>query len=721
MNRFARLALVVGILSVVSCLALRAEEIVALTVSNKLLRFDSAAPGAITSSIQVTNLQASENLVGIDFRPNTGQLYAVGSTSRVYRIDVTTGVATPLSAAPFAALLSGTRFGIDFNPTADRIRCCSETGQNLRLNPINGTSALDTALAYDKFDPAFGIPPHIVSTAYTNNNQDASSTTLYAIDATQDTLVTIGSINGSVSPNLGQVFTVGKLGMDTTDFAGFDISGQTGVAYASLTATGDITSKLYTLNLSTGTAALVGAIGGGEIIADISAATPTNSFDIVVLDTGSNLRRIDSRTPSVASTSVAVSGLVAGEALREIAFRPLNGLMYGISSAGIGLPSNIYTVDPVTGIAVKISAAPLSTLPTSFNMGFGFDPVADSIRIVNDANQNLRVDPTSGAIAGVDTNLAYAPADPNVLTVPSVVALAYTNQVAGAATTTMYGIDQNLDILVTLPAPNSGLLTTVGPLGVNASTITGFEIAPSGIAFAAINNALYTIDLTTGAATAVPAGGAGVLIGGGGVYRSLASVTPLTTPVLQFTAANFAVVEGSAGMLTATRTGSTSGNVSVDYVAASGSAIAGTNFTAVSGTLNFLSGETTRTISVPTLNDNKLDLFLTATITLSNPVGATLGAQTSATLTIADINDLDGDGFSNAVEIAAGSDPSLATSTPFGGAPAGTTVALTVTKVGVKLNFAKPTLSDSVSFGERLPTRWRRLRPAPGLSPKWAM
>lgn len=698
MYRFARLALVVSMLSVVSCLALRAEEIVALTVSNKLLRFDSTAPGTITSTVQVTNLQASENLLGIDFRPNTGQLFAVGSTSRVYRIDVTTGVATSLSAAPFAPLLSGARFGIDFNPTVDRIRCCSEVAQNLRLSPINGTVAgTDTVLAYDKFDPLFGIPPHIVSTAYTNNNQYASSTTLYAIDATQDALVTIGSLNSSVSPNGGQVFTVGKLGVDTTDFAGFDISGQTGVAYASLTSTGSVTSALYTLNLSTGTATLVGAIGGGEIIADISVATPPISYDLVVLDSGGALRRLESRTPSLASVAVAGSGLAVGETLREIAFRPLNSLLYAIGSA-----SNIYTVE--TSVATKISAAPLSTLPTSFNMGFAFDPVADKIRIVNDMNQNLVVDPTTGAIASVDTTLAYAPADSNVLATPSVVALAYTNQTAGAATTTLYGIDQALDILVTIPTPSSGLLTTVGALGVNASTITGFDIAPSGIAFAAINNALYTIDLTTGAATAVPAGGAGTLIGGAGVYRSVAAVIPSTAPVLQFTTANFAVTEGSPGVLTVTRTGSNSnGNVSVDYVTTSGSAIAGTNFTAVSGTLTFLSGETSRTISVPTLNDNKLDLFLTATVTLSNPVGATLGAQTSATLTIADINDSDGDGFSNAVEAAAGTDPLLASSTPFGGAAAGATVALDVTKLGVKLNFAKPTLSDSVSFAGTVP------------------
>ena len=74
---------------------------------------------------------AGETVVGIDFRPNTGQLFGVGSTSRVYVINVVTGAATLVGAGAFTPVLSGMHFGVDFNPTADRIRCVGDAGHSL--------------------------------------------------------------------------------------------------------------------------------------------------------------------------------------------------------------------------------------------------------------------------------------------------------------------------------------------------------------------------------------------------------------------------------------------------------------------------------------------------------------------------------------------------------------------------------------------------------------
>jgi hypothetical protein len=90
-------------------------------------------------------LQSGKSLVGMDFRTSTGQLYAVGSTNREYFINPATGVATAVEAV-FTPQVSGTHFAVDFNPTVDRLRRVSETGQNLRLNPNDGTvSGTDTA------------------------------------------------------------------------------------------------------------------------------------------------------------------------------------------------------------------------------------------------------------------------------------------------------------------------------------------------------------------------------------------------------------------------------------------------------------------------------------------------------------------------------------------------------------------------------------------------
>ncbi|HVF31180.1 MAG TPA: DUF4394 domain-containing protein, partial [Pyrinomonadaceae bacterium] len=117
-----------------------------VTTANALVRFDSATPGTVSTIGVISGLQPGESIVGIDFRPSNGQLYGLGSTSRLYTINITNGVATQVGSAG-AFTLSGTDFGFDFNPVVDRIRITSNTGQNLRINPDNGTlTATDTPL-----------------------------------------------------------------------------------------------------------------------------------------------------------------------------------------------------------------------------------------------------------------------------------------------------------------------------------------------------------------------------------------------------------------------------------------------------------------------------------------------------------------------------------------------------------------------------------------------
>jgi hypothetical protein len=138
----------------------------AISSTNALLRFDSGAPGTILSTTAISGLQAGENLLGIDFRPANGQLYGVGSTSRVYTIDLISGVATQVGTGPFPGSLVGTNFGVAFNSVPDRIRVVSDADQNLRLNPNDGTLAgTDGALTYAASDLNAGANPNIVGVA----------------------------------------------------------------------------------------------------------------------------------------------------------------------------------------------------------------------------------------------------------------------------------------------------------------------------------------------------------------------------------------------------------------------------------------------------------------------------------------------------------------------------------------------------------------------------
>lgn len=77
----------------------RLENVYALTNANRLLVFNSGNPGTINNTINITGPASGENVVAIDFRPGTGQLFGVTNASRIYFINKTTGVATQVGTA----------------------------------------------------------------------------------------------------------------------------------------------------------------------------------------------------------------------------------------------------------------------------------------------------------------------------------------------------------------------------------------------------------------------------------------------------------------------------------------------------------------------------------------------------------------------------------------------------------------------------------------------
>lgn len=246
----------------------RAELAYAVTIDNRLVSFDTANPTQLLSVTAITGQAAFDLTLGIDFRPATGELYGVGSSNMLYRINTGTGVASAVGA-PFTPPLSGVEFGFDFNPTVDRIRLTSDNDQNLRLHPVTGqVVAIDGTLNYAAGDTNFGQDPNVVASAYTNNFAGATTTTLYNIDSRLDILVS------QVPPNSGTVNTIGSLGMDVSSLAGFDISGGSAIAYAAVVRQGDFRSWLTTVDLATGALTPIAPIGGNDLLIRDLAVVP---------------------------------------------------------------------------------------------------------------------------------------------------------------------------------------------------------------------------------------------------------------------------------------------------------------------------------------------------------------------------------------------------------------------------------------------------------------
>lgn len=226
-----------------------AATVFGIDLSGRLVTFDSATPGTITSTRTITGVIGSA-ILGIDFRPANRTLYALGGNGRLYTINVTSGVAT--AVGPAIDVLSGSNFGFDFNPTVDRIRLTSDSGQNLRLNPVTGgVAATDTAYRYVANGPAVGI----TAVGYTNSVAGATTTTLFGVDYTRDTLAMI-----SPNPNGGIITTRGPLGFDVGADASFDITSR-GEAFLSSGF------AFYGVNLNTGAATLLGTTAGLRNIA----------------------------------------------------------------------------------------------------------------------------------------------------------------------------------------------------------------------------------------------------------------------------------------------------------------------------------------------------------------------------------------------------------------------------------------------------------------------
>ena len=543
--------------------------LVALTVNNLLLNINPGTPSVANSARAITGLSSGETIIAIDFRPANGQLYGLSDAGRIYSIALDTAAATLVSAAALNPPISGTRFGFDFNPAVDRIRLVSNTGQNLRLNPITGAvAATDTNLSFATGDTNASATPNIASIAYSNNSPGVSTTTLYGIDANLNALVSQGSVNGTpTSPNTGQLFTIGALGVDTTELAGFDLAPTSNAAFASLTTQGATGSQLYTINLTTGAATLVGPIGGGALVRDLAFVPKVES--IFALTSANRILVFNSGTPGTIARTLVITGLTGSERVIGIDFRPATGQLFAVTDA-----SRIYAINTTTGVAIQSGTTAFTPAASGTSFGIDFNPAVDRIRLVGSTGQNLRLNPLTGVVAGTDTNLVFAAGDPNASATPNVVAAAYTNNFVGSTGTTLFVIDPTLNALLrqgseggTPTSPNTGQLFTIGMLGVDPSGAVGFDISPgSGVGFAAFTVAggttpqLYSINLTSGTATLIgPIGGS---LSGGETILDIA--IGLAAPnVFAVTASNqlITLTAGTPGTITGSRqiTGLTSG------------------------------------------------------------------------------------------------------------------------------------------------------------------
>jgi autotransporter-associated beta strand protein len=244
-----------------TCAVPEADAVTAYSVSNNgatLISFDLSTPGTVTT---VGNFSGAMTQVGgLDFRPSNGLLYGYNAnTNQIVIVNLATAVTTLVSTPTTASV--NPDLGMDFNPVADLLRVVNPSDQNLRINADTGVTTVDGPLAYVAGDPGFGASPGINEAAYTNSDRNpGTGTQLFYIDPSRDILV------GTTNPNLGELSTIGPLGVNASLFTGFDIlsDGLGGnLFYATLTVAG--VEGLYSINSATGAASLLGTVNANNI------------------------------------------------------------------------------------------------------------------------------------------------------------------------------------------------------------------------------------------------------------------------------------------------------------------------------------------------------------------------------------------------------------------------------------------------------------------------
>lgn len=416
----------------------------------------------------------------------------------------------------------------------------------------------------------------------------------------------------------------------------------------------------HPLRTALGVTLSVGLAAGGLFALATPASAATGGVLIYGLTESNTLVQFRAETPGLRNGPTRViSGLGAGDDLVGIDVRPATGELYGVVD-GTSV-DRLVTIDPATGAATAV--ANLSEQLRGTNFGVDFNPQADRLRIVSDAEQNLRIVPTSGVNAvdpapllGTDDDLQYAVGDRRFGTDPSVRAVGYDSNVPGGnpltnPRTELYDIDvAGVDVVAEQDPPNRGTLLTLGATGVDVATQNGAATSTANVgldveavtdrAYAVLQTQdgadvnLYRIDIADGVnerrATLV-----GTLFASDGVVEDLAIASP------RFSVGDASANEGSAATVTVTRTGDLADTATVDLLPAAGSASAA-DFDPATRTVTFAAGAATASTGIALTADAVVEPSETFTVGITRVVGP--GGNGAATSTRGTVTILDGPG-----------------------------------------------------------------------------
>ncbi len=374
-------------------------------------------------------------------------------------------------------------------------------------------------------------------------------------------------------------------------------------------------------------------VGEGNVTVGLALLNPTNTALDPTLPTTATLTIVDS--------SQAPGNLEFSAASYSVLQTASNAVITVIRTNGSqGTVSVNYTTTALTG--VNAASNNVDYIPTSGTLSFidgqiskSFSvPILDNTNLTSDVTLNLTLSPTgSGSIVG-----------------PTTVPLTIINQNLDVSFTQGgYFVDEK-NGSITVGVTRSGF--TNGTAVVNYATTNGTALA--GLNYTTTSGTLTFLPGQTFETFIIPIIYDPQITGNLIFFVNLSKVGVSQVQLVNNVSTIITVLDDDSGfslgssatsilkgatnaIIPVVRTGSTAGSATVNFSAASGSAVAGVEYVPTNGVLTFSSGVTTNFFAVQILNDNQIDGDQTVDVALSNPsVGAQLVPPSTGTLTIFD-------------------------------------------------------------------------------------
>lgn len=345
---------------------------------------------------------------------------------------------------------------------------------------------------------------------------------------------------------------------------------------------------------------------------------------------------------SVANISVSAPTMTADMTDTVV---QLSSALYNINESSASLTitvqrfgdtSGTSTVNYATSNGTAISGSDYTAASGTLSFTAGQVSKTITVPITNDSTAeiketfNITLSSPSGTALGNSTSSIYILDDE-----PTAVRLSSTS----------YNIDEALaNVTITVQRLGTSGSFTVNYATSNSKAIAGsdytavsgtlsFSSAQDSKTFSVpvLNDTIAELKESFKVTLSLPAGA--VLSTPGSAFVYILDNEPAA---VQFSGLSYTVNETSASaIITVSRVGSTGGSSTVTYnTNKGGTATAGSDYTAVSGTLKFLGGQNSKTFTVPVIDDLVSEPNETVNLLLSSPAGAVLGTPAGAVLNI---------------------------------------------------------------------------------------